>query len=76
MREKITRTNVIVQVTEPLPMIITVKKRKFVRAQVVAIGSEVEIIKPGDEVMMYNEGHEIKPGTRILSDQGIIFKYV
>lgn len=54
-----------VELTEPPALILTIKKRRFVRAVILQVGSGVESkIRAGDDVTIFNEGTEIHHGTR------------
>ncbi len=79
MRDSLNKNNVLIEVTEPEPLIIVMKRRKFVRARVLQVGSEViKELKPGDNVMAFNEGKELIDGpnkARVVNELSIVLKF-
>ena len=75
MKDKLNKKRVMIEILEKEPLIILMKRKKFVKAKVLQVRSEVETIKAGDIVMCYNEGNEIKNGDkrgRIIFDQAVV----
>ena len=75
MLRSLVKTRVIVELTEEEPIVVLLKRKLYVHAKVIAVGSEVADVKPGDLVMVFNEGREIKRGTRVIDQLAITIKF-
>ena len=68
-----------IELIEPEPVILTLKRKKFVKAKVLQVGSDLKnILKPGDIVTSFNEGIQIKHResvARIVNYEAIILNH-
>ena len=74
MRDQLNKKKVMIEILEPPAVIFTLRRKKFVRARVLQVGSEVNCVQAGDHVICYNEGSEIIENSqriRILNELGV-----
>lgn len=79
MRDTLNKHAVMVEVLDKEPIILTITHKKFVKARILQIGSEVEAdVKENDLVVCHNEGREIIKGNskvRIVGELALLYKF-